>query len=31
MDGERSENIRQTCGLDKINDWIGEKEKMEIT
>ena len=26
-DRERSENIRQTCGIDKINDWVLERKK----
>ena len=27
MDRERSDNIRQTCGIDKINDWVLEIKK----
>ena len=27
MDRERSENIRQTCGIDKINAWVLERKK----
>jgi len=27
MDRERSENIKQTCGIDKINDWVLERKK----
>ena len=27
MDRERCENIKQTCGIDKINDWVLEIKK----
>ena len=27
MDRIRSDNIRQTCGMDKINDWVLERKK----
>ena len=27
MDKERSENIRQTCGIDKIRDWALDRKK----
>ena len=27
MDRIRSDNIRQTCGIDKINDWILDRKK----
>ena len=27
MGRERSGNIRQTCGIDKINDWLLERKK----
>ena len=27
MDRIRRENIRQTCGIDKINDWVLERKK----
>ena len=27
MERIRSDNIRQTCGIDKINDWILERKQ----
>ena len=27
MDRTRSDNIRQTCGIDKVNDWVLERKK----
>ena len=27
MDRGRNENIRQTCRIDKINDWVLERKK----
>ena len=27
MDRIRSDNVRQTCGIDKINDWVLERKK----
>ena len=29
MDRERSGNIRQTCWIDKINDWVLDRKKKQ--